>query len=63
MSEQELKSRLDEIIGNNNIERIAEAIIAAGIGDVSEWKHRAERAEAENAELKARLEKLQRENK
>lgn len=36
---------------------VFEALIAAGIGDVSVYKHRAERAEDENAELKARLEK------
>ena len=34
---------------------IADTFISAGIGDVSEWKHKAERAEKELADLKTEM--------
>ena len=60
MTKEELKKKIVEIIINaiwkdaeadydstdeTEARSIAEALIAAGIGDVSEWKHRAKRAE------------------
>ena len=59
MNNEELKKKIVEIIndgiihGEDNfgmptsktIENIADALIAAGIGDVSEYKHRADKAE------------------
>lgn len=60
MTEHELRDKIVDVIianehkGEKNIRgetikkylRIADALISAGIGDVSEWKHRAEVAEA-----------------
>lgn len=57
--------RIDGISGtcySVSNEGVADALISAGIGDVGEYKHRAEVAEAENAELKARLAELRGEN-
>ena len=50
MNNDELKKKICDIIAPyvsawGDDERIADALIAAGIGDVSEWKHRAEVAE------------------
>lgn len=50
MTNEELKKKICDIIAPyvsayGDDERIADALIAAGIGDVSEWKHRAEVAE------------------
>ena len=48
MNNDELKKKICDIIAPyvsayGDDERIADALIAAGIGDVSEWKHRAKR--------------------
>ena len=60
MTNDELKKKIVEVVLNSEItgiqiraitggysmaNNIADALIAAGIGDVSEWKHRAEVAE------------------
>ena len=50
MTKEELKKKICDIISPwvsawGDDERIADALIEAGIGDVSEWKHRAKRAE------------------
>lgn len=57
MNEQETREKIKKIIAPyvsayGDDERIANALIAAGIGDVKEAEHRAEVAEVENAELK-----------
>ena len=61
MTNEELKKKICDIIAQyvstyGDDEHIADALIAAGIGDVKEAEHRAEVAEVENAELRARLE-------
>lgn len=38
MTEQELREKINKIISDNNIEHIADALIEAGIGDISELK-------------------------
>lgn len=73
MNEQELREKVARIVldvpitgikireilgGEATANVIANALISEGIGDVSVYKHRAEVAEAENAELKARLAEL-----
>ena len=50
MTEQELREKIKQIVAPyvsawGDDERIADSLIANGIGDVSEWKHRAEVAE------------------
>lgn len=59
MSNEELKKKITKIIGDVYLinapikdmykpifmEKIADALIAAGIGDVGEWKHKAEIAD------------------
>ena len=45
MNNDELKKKMNDIISNTRIERIADALIAAGIGDAKEYKHRAEVAD------------------
>lgn len=60
MTEQELHEKIINIIKENGVyngksmhrdyyvvndEELADALIEAGLGDVSEWKHRAKRAE------------------
>lgn len=56
MTEQELREKIADTLNateisveleKRDIYKFADALISAGIGDVSEWKHRAEVAEAE----------------